>query len=357
MVKDDNYIQISGWMIRQLGLKGNELLIYALIHGFSQDGKSFFQGSLTYIAEWTNSTKQGVIKNLKSLIEKGYVQKIIVKSDGGLQFCKYYTVQSRVVEKTGKQSLPPDRSTKFTTIQEERGKQSLPPQSTEFTDTSQQSVTGGKQSLPNKNLEILDINSTTAEIHEKQKPEEADPLPLQKIKELFGGHFAFDERFIPEIVELASQFELDSEQIPTFLQYVFELSETKNPKSLTNMFYKLAKSPAIMQDFVLKEKHEAKAVSRMAAVCPVCGKMAKINGLCPGCGFDMLMSRDAREVSMHKQILSLSEEDRQRFREEYHTEIERQVSMGLDATIRNPALREEFSSRLSAICRKYGITA
>ena len=119
----------------------------------------------------------------------------------------------------------------------------------------------------------------------------------------------------------------------------------------------LAKTPAIMQDFVLKEKQEAKTVSRMAAVCPVCGKMAKINGLCPGCGFDMLMSRDAREVSMHKQILSLSEEDRQRFREEYHTEIERQVSMGLDATIRNPALREEFLSRLSAICRKYGITA
>ncbi len=29
----NNYIAIQGWMVEQLGLKGNELLAYALIHG------------------------------------------------------------------------------------------------------------------------------------------------------------------------------------------------------------------------------------------------------------------------------------------------------------------------------------
>jgi hypothetical protein len=42
----NNYISIQGWMVEQLGLKGNELLAYALIHGFSQDGKNQFTGSM-----------------------------------------------------------------------------------------------------------------------------------------------------------------------------------------------------------------------------------------------------------------------------------------------------------------------
>ena len=36
----DNYIVIQTFMIRELKLKGNELILYALIHGFSQDGTS-----------------------------------------------------------------------------------------------------------------------------------------------------------------------------------------------------------------------------------------------------------------------------------------------------------------------------
>ena len=35
MIKDENFIQISAWMVNQLNLKGNELLIYGLIYGFS----------------------------------------------------------------------------------------------------------------------------------------------------------------------------------------------------------------------------------------------------------------------------------------------------------------------------------
>ena len=32
----DNYINIQGWMRTDLDLKGNELLVYAIIYGFSQ---------------------------------------------------------------------------------------------------------------------------------------------------------------------------------------------------------------------------------------------------------------------------------------------------------------------------------
>ena len=84
----DNYIVIQGWMVTELGLKGTELLIYALIYGFSQTEGQVFNGSLQYLADWTNSTRQGVHNNLKSLVEKGLVEKKETILNG-VKFCEY----------------------------------------------------------------------------------------------------------------------------------------------------------------------------------------------------------------------------------------------------------------------------
>ena len=88
-LKDENYINIQGWMVNTLNLKGNELIIYAIIYGFSQAENQTYSGGLQYLADWTGSTKQGVIKNLKSLIDKKY----IVKNEtmlNNVKFCEYY---------------------------------------------------------------------------------------------------------------------------------------------------------------------------------------------------------------------------------------------------------------------------
>lgn len=108
-VNRENYISLQGWMVRDLHLKGNELIVYAIIYGFSQAENQVFNGSLQYLADWTNSTKQGVIKCLKSLTEKGY----IVKTDrliNGVKFCEYYATELNTVlnkvEYPVEQSLP-----------------------------------------------------------------------------------------------------------------------------------------------------------------------------------------------------------------------------------------------------------
>lgn len=91
-VKRDNFISLQGWMITDLNLKGNELIIYACIYGFTQAENQVFSGSLQYLADWTNSSKQGVMRCLKSLVEKGY----IIKTDkiiNGVKFCEYYTTK------------------------------------------------------------------------------------------------------------------------------------------------------------------------------------------------------------------------------------------------------------------------
>lgn len=86
----ENYIVIQGWMVTELGLKGNELMVYAIIHGFSQNADCVFSGSLQYLADWIKGTKQTVITALKSLVEKGF----IVKRDkvlNGVKFCEYHS--------------------------------------------------------------------------------------------------------------------------------------------------------------------------------------------------------------------------------------------------------------------------
>ena len=91
-ISNENYVCIHAWMINELKLKDNELLVYAIIFMFSQDEESSFRGSLNYLANWCSCTKQGIMKNLKSLLEKG----LIVKKENviqGVKFVEYYATK------------------------------------------------------------------------------------------------------------------------------------------------------------------------------------------------------------------------------------------------------------------------
>ena len=90
-MQNEQFITIQGWMRNELGLKGNELLVYALIYGFSQDEESEFTGSIGYIAEWTGATKQTIHNTLKSLCEKELLNKeeSFIK---GVKYCSYRSI-------------------------------------------------------------------------------------------------------------------------------------------------------------------------------------------------------------------------------------------------------------------------
>ena len=103
MVNEKSYINIQAFMVNDLHLKGNELIIYAIIWGFSQDGISEFKGGLQYLADWTNSTQQGVLKALKSLLQKQLILKN-EKRNGFIKYCTYKTTETKF-NGTIKQSL------------------------------------------------------------------------------------------------------------------------------------------------------------------------------------------------------------------------------------------------------------
>ena len=70
MINDNNYYQISGWMINRLELKGYELQAYAIIYGFTQDGHNWYTGSLAYLSDWLNCSRRTCITVLASLVDK-----------------------------------------------------------------------------------------------------------------------------------------------------------------------------------------------------------------------------------------------------------------------------------------------
>ena len=88
-IKNGNYFTVQAFMRNNLNLKGNELLIYAIIFGFSQVENQYFTGSLNYLAEWTGiSSKTTVMTILNSLISKGLLEKEEIYNNG-IKFCKY----------------------------------------------------------------------------------------------------------------------------------------------------------------------------------------------------------------------------------------------------------------------------
>ena len=102
-ISPDNYIVIQGWMVTDLKLKGNELLIYAIIYGFTQDGDSMFNGSSSYLASWCGCSKPTVLSALNSLVKKQLLYKEEYLNNSGVRLCRYQVYGG------GKKSLPPGK--------------------------------------------------------------------------------------------------------------------------------------------------------------------------------------------------------------------------------------------------------
>lgn len=87
-LRENDYIAILSPFVTKLGLSGNKLIIFSLIHGFCRDGEQEFKGSINYISEWTNTSRNTVISILKELVDLGLLEKrdYVVN---GVRFCAY----------------------------------------------------------------------------------------------------------------------------------------------------------------------------------------------------------------------------------------------------------------------------
>lgn len=99
MIERENFITIQGFMVTDLQLSGNDLLVYATIYGFSQGQQGKYTGSLSYLAEWCRCTKQGVQKNLKKLQERGLIKKESYMRNGQ-KFCDYSVTELHTMQQS-----------------------------------------------------------------------------------------------------------------------------------------------------------------------------------------------------------------------------------------------------------------
>ena len=359
-IKNDNYIQILGWMINELDLKGNELLVYALIHGFCQDGKSVFKGSLNYIMSWLNISKPTCIATIQSLIDKGLIVKTVIYNKNSVAGCEYYTTKSRNVEtnqrnnskndkKGGKEILPPQNE-KVT----EGGKETLPGWSENFT-------RGGKETLPNNTNDNTKNNATAA-----------NKTDFEALSEKYFGKNAFDADFPRKAAAFFTKtevkdYELYFDFIKNKLTEIQNVKEVKNPRGLA---YRLFFQNDIMQDFLTKqhelnlkqkEKQEKEAALEKKRIsCPCCNtrfvRTAYIQN-CPECDFPIDHFENEKKVEKHKKYMLLPEEKRRQYDREicgFKIELPFVERIKYIGTSEGKKMAELYEHSVN---RKYGIEA
>lgn len=82
-------IMIEDFMISKLNLKGNNLLVFALIYNYQKEKKEPYFASQNDIAKRINSTDRGVRENLNYLIKQNLIEKEILTFDNDAKLCQY----------------------------------------------------------------------------------------------------------------------------------------------------------------------------------------------------------------------------------------------------------------------------
>lgn len=107
-----NNIIISDFMSEGLELDGNQLILYALIYGFTQDGE-WHSTRITYIQKWIPLTQQGITWLITDLKKKGLIE---IQKRGRTN---YYRICQEPIEAYAKKVASAEEEAK--TRKQERG--------------------------------------------------------------------------------------------------------------------------------------------------------------------------------------------------------------------------------------------
>lgn len=318
-IKNDNYIQISGWMINELELKGNELLLYALIHGFCQDGKSVFKGSLNYIMSWLNISKPTCIATIQSLIDKELIVKTIIYNKNSVAGCEYYTNRSRNIE--------PAQTNNDNKV-EKGGKEILPHCKGKNAEDSKETLLGWSKNLTRGGKETLPNNTTDST---KDNATVAYKTDFEALSEKYFGKNAFDAEFSRKAATFFTKtqikdYELYFDFIKKRLTETQNTKQVKNPRGLAyRLFFQLDIAQSFLeqqQNILLEKQKEAekqRKLEQRKMICPCCGKkfLPDYESSCPDCNFAIDNFENKEKINIHIKFLKLPDSKK----EEYMNEI------------------------------------
>ena len=175
-MQDTNYITIQGWMRTQLHLMGNELFVYAIIYGFSQDGETRFTGSRQYLADWCGCTVRCVQTALNNLVNKGLITKY-EELRKNIKFCSYVANFT-----TSEKFSPPVKETANDDV-------------ANFTTSEKFSLNNTSNTITSNNNSILVSNDTNTIINENSKKEKRNVAEIDD----FEGHAYTENDFLKSV--------------------------------------------------------------------------------------------------------------------------------------------------------------
>lgn len=99
-LRESDELQIFDWMVKDLGLKGNDLLVYAVIYKWSHGEGQWYTGGQRYLAEWCGSTTRGIQRNVKNLKKAGLIIEGLSDADGRWNEYKVNTTALLLIGRT-----------------------------------------------------------------------------------------------------------------------------------------------------------------------------------------------------------------------------------------------------------------
>ena len=357
MIPENNYIHIEKWMT-ELGLRPIQVWIYAIIHGFCQDGKSTFRGGQSYFREWTGAARSTIIDAIKDMKEKNLivVRNVTIRN---VTYQEYYTVASRAVYQDMAESRRNSKAENHTSMSENQT----------YTGTKIGHPLSENQTYPRPNSGHNNIannifknaaDSIQSEIQtgsplvdNQNQSGAAAALITKKINELFSDIKIFDSDFLPDLAEALNKSGVGEEHVEAYLQSVFEKTVSKHPLSIPSLFRKLATAPDVIQDFLMKLPKQEKKAEKQTVECPVCGTRVKKVPYCscPECNLDISDFENIKKVQFERQVYRLPAEDK----EKLDKELNEYFMVRNMTDFMNPVKRQEREEKIRAAYRKYGI--
>lgn len=356
-----NYFITFRWMTKDLQLKGLKRDVFAIIYGFTQNGKAY-DGGLEWIANFLDSDITRIQKILKELTEQNLLRKenIFKKTNiktgktynavGCVKYCTYISNVDFIDGKPVIRNLNENEKTLYidsnveikTTnentkiVSEQNNNNTIDKMSNDATIGKMSNVnnstldkksivTIGKMSnvtignLPNNNIVNNKFkNKVAVDNNENDKNSEkttATSKIILLLKNIFNTTtLPFSDNFYSEILTQSQKVNLQESELESYLKWAYKYCKDHcNASSPENYFYKFAAKEYAFGKYKMQSKEIATQNEKNqtpTCICPVCGTRRSAYDFsdCPTCHLPNMKKNDEKEIKLYKNIFNMTEE-------------------------------------------------